>query len=56
MAKRLLVLTYACGTCGASAQAAQGTDLAMLQICAGCQAKRVKAGKEAQRKAGVTGG
>jgi hypothetical protein len=56
VAKRLLVLTYACVTCGTSSQAAQGTALAMLQICAGCQDKRVKAGEAARRKAGVAGG
>ncbi len=55
-AKRPLVLSYACGRCTAASEAPEGSALALLQLCAGCQEKRFKAGKEAQRKAGVTGG
>lgn len=51
MAERAFVASYECVLCRAKCTAKSDSALAMLAICAGCQDKRFKAGKEAQRRA-----
>lgn len=51
VAKRSPLVKYSCGLCRKPSEALEGSALALLQVCSGCQEARYAAGMKAQRRA-----
>ena len=50
-----MTLAYVCGLCARKCSEPEGSVLAMLAICQGCQAKRYAEGLKDQRRADAGG-